>query len=274
MKNLTSITSIDPENVYTTKGSRPVLVLCNDFNFYVCKYNTSKGTANKLFNEYIAASFLKLWNIKVPDFVFVKVKKEHIIPQLNLQPYYFDCTCFGSLHSKKYKEVDKFLNEMDYQQKKKYINKTDFLKIALFDIWISNEDRNYNNYNLMIDVENNNQFVPIDHETVFNTGNLHHGLVEITIDDTLINTPLLTRLFNIKELTNQDFFNELENMYYLCIENCNNQLNKILKYVPVDWLIDKSITNKLLQQYLFNTDWIKTCYHTFLEYLQLTLNRK
>jgi len=66
-----SITIIEKKNVFNTKGSHPVLVYCNDFSYYVVKYKRNRVATN-LFNEYIGASFLKLWDLAIPDFEFIE----------------------------------------------------------------------------------------------------------------------------------------------------------------------------------------------------------
>jgi len=76
INELHSITEIKPEHCYQTRGSRPVRALCNDLNYYVCKYHTSSGFPYHLFNEYLAACFLQIWQLPVPEFAFVKIKKE------------------------------------------------------------------------------------------------------------------------------------------------------------------------------------------------------
>jgi hypothetical protein len=50
-------------------------------------------------------------------------------------------------------------------ERKNLRNSMDLFWIAVFDIWIANEDRNANNYNLLM-VEANEDFsiIPIDHE--------------------------------------------------------------------------------------------------------------
>lgn len=97
INNLYSITEIQKQHCYETRGSRPVRVFCNDLNYYVCKYATGVGFPYMLFNEYIAACFLKIWNLPVPDFGFVHIKPEHV--KLTGYPFhFFEKPCFGSLY--------------------------------------------------------------------------------------------------------------------------------------------------------------------------------
>jgi len=69
--------------VFDTQGSSPLLVTCNDFNDWVCKYDRFP---KYLFNELIASEFAKLWGIKTPETSLIRVKSEHVssekFPQL------------------------------------------------------------------------------------------------------------------------------------------------------------------------------------------------
>ncbi len=267
MQYLKSISLIS--KVYATTGSKPVLVMCNDLEHYVCKYNISYGrTASKLFREYIGACFLKQWNLSVPDFAFVEISEDHIGELPQLQPQFFKTICFGSRYDRNCKEADKFLSFIEASDRKLFINKNDYLKIALFDIWMSNEDRNYGNYNLMLNLENSYEFVPIDHEMIFNTGNLDKGLYLISESDSIINTPFTRRLYTKKELADKKNLKSIKEEYYLCVNNCQNHLNTILENIPDDWLVNIDFERELLQKELFNPDWIKNVYYQFLTFIQ------
>jgi hypothetical protein len=92
--------------------------------------------------------------LNTPEFAFVNVKENHVTET----PYpfhYFSRSCFGSLYYKEYKEVDHILAGMSVSRMNLEQFRETFLKIALFDIWLSNEDRNGNNYNLLFDINNN-----------------------------------------------------------------------------------------------------------------------
>ncbi|MBC7588532.1 MAG: hypothetical protein H7178_09240 [Chitinophagaceae bacterium] len=149
MVALNSIKPILSHDVFQTKGNMPLLVLCNDLNDYVTKYNRNRPPSTQLFNEFICASFLKVWGLKVPEIAFIKIKKEHITPELEMPFKWFETTCFGSKRYAFYKEIDRFFIDSTNGISKQNINFDDFLKIGLFDIWIANEDRNPNNPNLM-----------------------------------------------------------------------------------------------------------------------------
>lgn len=272
MELIHSISS--PEKVFETSGSQPALILCNDFNYYVCKYNRLPGSeAKKLFHEYLAGSFAKLWGLAVPDFGLVHVNPQHIDGHNYLQPVFFRTPCFGSKYNNRLSEIDEFYGERLASMKKQFGHRREFLKIALFDIWLANEDRNFNNYNLLIDIEDQNRFVPIDHDAIFNTGNLDKGLVLLSENESLISTDLTKRLFTSKELSNQNYLEEIKNEYYICISVCKNQLAQVLSGIPKEWNVNVVDYQNLLEANLFNDRWSKDCFGHFIELVQLETQR-
>jgi len=268
MHYLKSITAIN--KVYASKGSQPVRVLCDDMEEYVCKYNTHPGrTANKLFREYIGASFLTYWKLATPDFAFIEILEEHIGDFQQLQPAFFKTICFGSRFNRSYKEVDKFLSLMKAKDRKLFPERHEFLKIALFDIWMSNEDRHYNNFNLLLDLDNANRFIPIDQEMIFNTGNLNRGLYLISENESIVNTPLTKALFLNKELKDRKYLTKLKEEYYFCINECKKNIDVVLETIPDDWLINTGVEKEMLLKELFNPKWVKDVYIEFLRFIQI-----
>lgn len=258
-----------PEKIFETQGSQPVLILCDDFNFYVCKYNRWPGSeAKTLFNELLAASFAKLWNLAVPEFRFVNINPSHVENFSEIQPAYFNTLCFGSRYNKKFIDIDEFYAEISVTEKRRFRQKTDFLKIALFDLWLGNEDRNFNNYNLLIDIENGYRFVPIDHVNIFNSGNPDKKPVLLTEEDSLISTALIRRLFSRNELLNREYLTDIKNECYICIANCEKHVNDFLDIVPAGWNIDTNKYRSLLSENLFSKVWIDACLKYFLELIQ------
>ncbi len=80
---------------------------------------------------------------------------------------------------------------------RKLCNREDFLMIALFDIWLANDDRNHNNFNLLLNVSNDGMyhFHPIDHVNIFNSSHLRYGIAELTEEDSIIKSDIAKVLF-------------------------------------------------------------------------------
>lgn len=268
LQTLQSIEQV--EKIYDT-GCKPILVHCNDLEYYVCKYNCSTGSANLLFREYMAASFLTIWELQVPSYVLVNLQNHHN-PEAkkninNAMP------CFGSLFNNELREIDAFIIEASNAQKLKFKNKIELLYIALFDYWIANDDRNFNNYNIMLKLENDQyQFIPIDGGAVFHTGNQDKINYTLSIDESLIYSPLAESLFSTKAFLNDDLIQTLKENYYLRIQSCKNALYVLIDNVPNQWQINKQAEYNNLNNFLFSDNWIDECWNIFLEHLHQSYN--
>jgi len=258
------------EKVYPT-GCSPLLVHCNNLEYYVCKYNTTRGAANLLFREYVSAFFLKLWELQVPDFAFVHLQQHHNpVSVLNIKN---EIPCFGSLYNREYREIDAFIKEASDSQRQKFVNKKDLLKIALYDYWVANEDRNFNNYNIMLKLENEQyHFVPIDGNHIFHSGNQDKENYALSQDESLLFSPLMLSILKSKTFFNSELANEITENYYLHIKSCKSALHDIINQVPSQWQINKTVEYNNLVNFLFTEKWVDACLRTFLNHLQLSVN--
>ncbi len=271
-KYLQSIKDILPEDCIHTQGSRPVKVLASDINDYVCKYYTGTGSANSLFNEYLAAQFLKIWGLKVPDFQFVRIIQEHL-KQLSFPFHYFDYPCFGSLYNGDLKELDRFFVDLTIPKELLDSLLKEFLKIGLFDIWLSNEDRHFENMNLMYDIDNK-IFVPIDHVQIFNSDTLDREAAQLTDSDSILTSGFMTGLFS--RTLQQNFRNirlTIENEFARDIKLCHDHLEDILSQVPLEWNIDAHFIISRLELF-FSDAWHDKCMTSFNTFVQLAINHK
>lgn len=272
MKSLQTIEEI--HKIFDTSGSSPVLVTCEDFQDWVCKYDRFPIY---LFNELLAAEFAKIWKIRTPEIALITVKEEHIPKEMMppLQKNWFQKECFGSLYLENSTEIDLTVLPLfkDRSFRDKIQCKEDFLKIALFDIWLSNEDRHHNNFNLLLDKqsEKNYFFYAIDHVTIFNTSSLRRGIYQITEDESIIKTDLAKILFSKNTRTKKYITDLLEN-FYLCTLECKNKLDEILGKVPASWELDLEDIKEKLENSIFTEDWQKSCDTTFREFVQPLIN--
>ncbi len=272
IKELHTITEIKPEDCYQTKGSRPVRVLCNDLNYYICKYHTNAGFPFSLFNEYLAACFLKIWELPVPEFAFVKIKREHIF--LTEYPYhYFDKICFGSKYYGEFKEVDKLFLETPLIRKENLSGRDSFLKIALFDIWLSNEDRHYENFNLLYSLKTN-QFIPIDHVYCFNSINLDKEPCLICENESILSTPFLNRFFSrpLQHNLNEIRLKIIDDFTFN-VKQCHENLDNILANIPLAWEPDRGFLKSRLEFY-FTKPWLQSCVDFFTTLFTLNIKNQ
>jgi hypothetical protein len=260
-----TLTSIQTANRKYETGDSPVLLMCNDMQDYVCKHALN-GNAVNLICEYIAASFLRVWELSVPDFCFINVNYEHV-KHFTIPKHHFDKTCFGSKFSKNFVELTLFNDEPDFKK----INvlpeqKLNILKIALFDLWMANEDRNFNNLNLLLDVSNGYNLVPIDHGAILNTRLLDSSISVLTETECVTNTDLMKHLHPKCDF-NKEYISSLKDYFYLCTLKCQQNFDEILNYIPPDWTPDLNKVADKIKIQIFSKDWEDKVINTFLDYI-------
>ena len=272
MEKLKSIRPIIKK--YGTQGSSPILVMANDLNQWVCKYRD----VNQLFNELLAYQFAKIWQINIPEGAFIEIDYEKHIKSFEdkrgLERRFFEKKCFGSLFLQNAIEINKtILTDKDIVRRIK--NKNDLLKIALFDIWLSNEDRTANNYNLLLQAVKGGFSILyiIDNTEIFNSSMAYSQPMElITQDDSILNSKLATFVFKNDTETVREV-NALLKEFPIFTEKCQDNLQSILNQVPQKWHIDlQSYKTKIAT--IFTENWLKICEYTFREYIQTSIIHK
>lgn len=144
-------------------GEEPVMVMCSDVNIYVCKYMRSSATAFKLACEFIGANLAMAWQLRTPEIAIVNIKPSHW-EGMNIT-HSFSAPSIG------FSWMDGVVDITPSTYSKvpataEIVNQ--LMKIALFDFWVANEDRNANNANLMYDMVRE-QLVSIDYGCILNT---------------------------------------------------------------------------------------------------------
>ncbi len=263
------ITSITPiTQVIWTNGSQPVLAHCSDEWDYVCKYDSP----SKLFNEYVAASFLKMWEIPTPEFSLIQIKQSHIPDEIvsgRIQPAFFNKPCFGSRHLAHAQDITAIANlllQNDHERRKIH-NTKDFLKIALFDLWVANTDRNTNNHNLLLNPEpHGNVIYAIDHSDIFDGCRLGHNFGPLTYHDSILSADFARILLpNRPKLINE--LDQLTNEFYLCASLCEQNVENIIGRIPKEWKLPIVDPTLALKQALFdNNHWKDECLTLLRQY--------
>jgi hypothetical protein len=265
----TRITIQESEKPYPT-GGRPILFLCDDLNTWVCKHGRNSNML--LFNEIIGSRFASIWGIRTPEICLINVNEEHLPKNyLNVvQPAFFRKPCFGSKYIEHSTVLD-FVTIDSLQNlsiKSKIAHKEDFLLIGLFDIWLCNDDRHYNNMNLLLDFsEDEIHFSVFDHDAIFNSSSLRHGLELITEEVTIINTDLTKILFN-RNRNLEIVVDKIVEKFYLCVQECEIELTKILNDIPPEWGLDLADLERLIRQELFDEEWEEKCETQFRTFIQ------
>lgn len=271
MNKLRSIQEI--EDVFDT-NDKPALVQCNDLEYYVVKHNKGRKPCHSLFAEYLAYHLLKAIDIQLPELALLEIQPNHIVPSPICQPiFYKNIECFGTMYLETSLEWSKF--EFNKKDLKKIRNSEDLFKIAWCDIWLANEDRNWNNSNLLLNpVEEKWDIVPIDYGASFNSLAFGTGrnLQTINDADTIINSPQYKTIArkHFKTLNDADQF---ARNTYICIKNCETKFDEIVANTPKSWSIPSEYINQLKKN-LFSPDWLKETKTQFLIFTKQSLNLK
>jgi len=242
-------------------GEEPVMVMCSDVNIYVCKYMRSSATAFKLACEFIGAKLAKAWQLNSPDIALVHIHPNHW-EKMNLShnlsaPSIGFCWMDGvvDITPSTYAIVPA-TPEMLGQ----------LMKIALFDFWVANEDRNANNANLMYDVAQE-QLVSIDYGCIFNTATFESPLSQLTTTDTILWSDLFSHL--LKGADRQSILviaDRLRVNYEDCIQQSRSIVAEVLADMPQDWKVPSTVVSEKMCQ-LFDSQWTSQVWENFTECL-------
>lgn len=250
------------------------MVLCSDFNEYVCKYS-AYTPADKLLIEYLGYAFATLWQIPIPLSKFVRIRPAHVVSKPinhNIQIRSFDIPTIGSLRYPESKEIDRTLIaswKARPKQLKRLINKDDLLKIGLFDLWMANEDRNHNNYNLLAaSYANGVGLLAIDHEKCFNSGAYRLGVppYQLSCDESILSSELIPLLFS----QNADLAHKVDSLvtdFTAFTMNCKKQLQSILLRRPQEWSIRQEEIQDYINNHIFVSSWCEETKHNFRQYI-------
>ena len=255
-----SISSI--VRVIPTTGSMPVVVMAEDYEDYACKYD-SKG---KLINEYLAHQFLEIWGLNTFPAAFVQISPDHIPDNIlngRIQRPMFEKPSFGLRYDNDAGEINEALIGLrnESYELKKFPNRFDLINIGLFDLWLANDDRNQN-YNLLT---RGNEFVPIDHSTIFDGNRLGEKLSQLTWEDSILHTDLAKTFLNSRQ-KREKRHNELLAQFPTFVANCRRALPVLIETLPVEWCDNKTeLEQNILVSVMDNEIWLQQTIATFSE---------
>lgn len=242
-------------------GEEPVLVMCSDVNIYVCKYMRSSAAAYKLACELIGARMAESWQLYTPDIALVRIKSlhwagishSHSLSAPSIGSRWLDGVV--DITPSTYAKVPATVDTLEQ-----------LIRIALFDFWIANEDRNANNANLMYDVAHN-RLVSIDYGCILNTATFEYPLSQLTTTDTILWSDLFQHLVQGQEIvTIQAIADRLKEEFRQSIQRASVQVNRIIEEMPTEWNVPQGVVKEKLHQ-LFDERWTIEVWENFMECL-------
>lgn len=242
-----------------TDGHSPLLFVGANYKLYIVKNGRGHNPSYPIINEFLANFLLRQWQITTPPAVFFDVPID-VLNFDELSKYhksiYYDTLCFGSELIENAIDMNDFLIGNKKHQYNDFENPLDVLHIALFDLWVENDDRKPTNYNLIY-VQETGKFkiIPIDHAFIFST------LKYIDLDPNSFypsdNEYILLSDLGLlikKHYKKNDTFVQLERDYfYFCIAECEKYFNTFTEEIRNIYdFSDENIFS--LKHFLFNKE--------------------
>lgn len=249
----------------------PVQVIADDVRDYVAKHNGGQEPCTRLRNELLAHAYAGIWGLPKLDASLLKVDPAHVGQHIGrtCQPAYFKHTCFATHYRKGSTEFTQFLDQVSNYESKRFHNRHDLLKIALFDIWLANDDRTGGHSNLLVTADEEGHTIRVmDHESIFNTNGIERPLTLLTLEDSILMHPAMRPLLGKEFNKDSALASELVRNFYLWATTCKQQTDEILSYLPADWRIDVATFTPLVHQRLFTEAWLRSVGHHFHELLK------
>ncbi|MDZ7720125.1 MAG: HipA family kinase [Balneolaceae bacterium] len=152
--------------------NRPIESICRDdsgLEVYYLKYFRTGNEIEGLVAEVVCHFLARKMNLLTPDISYVEIG-DHPIPDEFVHPEHLSTgkVVFGS---KKAEKVDE-LTKLEFIFSKHEFNRLEYpihlLRVGLFDLWIGNNDRTEDNYNLFLTRGKKQKIVVFDHFEAFN----------------------------------------------------------------------------------------------------------
>lgn len=255
------------EHSYNT-GEEPVLVVCSDMIAYICKYMRSSSAAYKLVCEFIGGQLAKTWQIETPDVAFVSIKQDHWSGR-----YIQHSITAPALGSRQMESVIDITPSTIYELQKSLCLFQQLVKIALFDFWIANEDRNANNANLLYDLRRS-RLISIDYGCILNTATFEYPISQLTTTDTILWSDLFKHLVReIRQIDIERTVNELRTQYNESLKRSAILIKQIVEYIPQEWRVPSELVTEKLQQ-LFDNNWKEAVWDNFMDCLKENIDNE
>jgi hypothetical protein len=253
-----------------TTGHSPLKTLCVDGNTYIAK--STKGAVEidyEIISEFLCSQFLNIWGIQTPSIKGITFTPE-LIQNSNLsnrhrwERNYRDRICFGSRLIQNPVEVTQILQLDKFRGFSRFEDPFQFFRIALFDMWVLNEDRKPSNPNLLLAPHHEGlAFYAMDHAFTFATTSYEDLTPEMMIsyNDSILDCTFAAKLAGRKDVQLPDFQAYLRDS----VNNCQNCHAEVLN--SVESCLGIVIPGKAeLEQFLYHPHRVKAIYSDFQAY--------
>ena len=225
-----------------------------------------------IINEFLVLTFfrdgrfrhLNLHQLNLIQFSFQVVP----IPNSVNRIFIIDIT-FGSKWLEDSLEMAEYIRVQNKVALRKFKNPIDIIRIGLFDIWVENTDRKPTNNNILFSAYENHLIInAIDHAFTFDSvkySDLNVKFINNTYNENILETSLAKDIISLKkkEPDRGDWMDDLKENFYLCTNNCKQNFDTIVRYIPEELGLDIDL-RRFIRDFLFNEKRNKMVFSEFL----------
>lgn len=229
---------------------KPLLVMAENGGMYYLKYTRYQHYELKC--EWLCHYLLRLWDIPTPDTALLTVPTE-IFPTFPVAAQsairFLNQPAFGSKQVQGAIDSSDFIQHGTASELATLTNPDDLLWIALFDAWVSNDDRRASHHNLIIAPNptagrNRLQCWAIDHAFTFTSRpfeELDHQETYFSYNINLSQAAVTKAVLNMwRDKWPLLWTTELKAGFYLRIKNCQNKFAHVCSLLPAPYQLTES----------------------------------
>jgi hypothetical protein len=249
------ITSIIKQ--YDTDGHSPYLAFTNDIEKFVLKIPNSILDKESITKEFLCSFLLNCWSVNhTPEIAALSLSLELYESSSVISDKRFAISpiFFGSKHIENAIDLQDFIIGKNKYSLNRVNNLGIFYLIAIFDIWVENDDRKPSNNNLLFKpIGTNFELSPIDNALTFasmSLADLNSDFVSFSDNDSILYTPFGRSLIN-QDNIDSNWIEDFEKKFYLCISKSKESFQQICNTLPEGFKLNISVQEKLYH-FLFN----------------------
>jgi hypothetical protein len=244
-----------------TDGHSPMKFICSDENIYYVKYRSGKSFNKNelvfLFYETLCSKLLQYLHVPTPSVALISINEGSFNPnslKANKRYTKTNVVAFGSKEISNSQLITDFEVVEKVQDFQKIINPLDLIKIAIFDLWVDNNDRGKAlkiggyNYNLLFAPSlGKQQIIAFDHAFTFG-GEQSIGIfskdLPISVVNKLPNSPLFHSI--VRFLDREDIENTIQKFIYECKNlGLHDTLTSLQPVLPPEWYVFPQLSAQL-----------------------------